>query len=62
MLLTYAQYYVYQDFYGKINYDDQFCFIITQIEIPADMEAYLIFVNFGTPPHYLGLIKVHKKT
>ena len=24
-------------------------------------EAYLIFVNFGTPPHYLGLYKVHQK-
>ena len=23
--------------------------------------SYLIFVNFGTPPHYLGLIKVHQK-
>ena len=22
---------------------------------------YLIFVNFGTPPHYLGLYKVHQK-
>ena len=23
--------------------------------------TYLIFVNFGTPPHYLGLYKVHQK-
>ena len=23
--------------------------------------AYLVFVNFGTPPHYLGLYKVHQK-
>ena len=23
--------------------------------------TYLIFVNFGTPPHYLGLKKVHQK-
>ena len=23
--------------------------------------AYLIFVHFNTPPHYLGLLKVHRK-
>ena len=25
-------------------------------------EAYMIFVNFGTPPHYLGLYKYTKKS
>ena len=24
-------------------------------------ESYPIFVNFGGPPHYLGLLKVHQK-
>ena len=23
--------------------------------------VYLVFVIFGTPPHYLGLLKVHQK-
>ena len=26
-----------------------------------NLDPYLIFVNFGTPPHYLGLYKVHQK-
>ena len=32
--------------------------------LPKDLKlafSYLIFVSFGTPPHYLGLYKVHQK-
>ena len=35
--------------------------MVTVMAMHVQLCTYLMFVNFGTPPHYLGLQKVHQK-